>query len=62
MQRVAQAAASVYGTAGDIAHEALFIGVDLLQFAPIAGLVGAGRMLLNIWDSVQLVDVGVTIL
>ena len=45
------------GTAADIAHEALFIGVDLLELAPVPGLRPAAQLLLNIWDASQQVDV-----
>jgi abelson tyrosine-protein kinase 1 len=45
------------GTAADITHEALFIGVDLLDLAPVPGLKLAAQLLLNIWDASQLVDV-----
>lgn len=45
------------GTAADVAHEALFIGVDFLDLAPIPGLQAVGRLLLNIWDASQVVDV-----
>ncbi|RDB18261.1 Dual specificity protein kinase splA [Hypsizygus marmoreus] len=55
-QRVAQAAASVLGTTGDIVHEALFLSADFLEFAPIPGLEAAAKTLLNIWDALQLVD------
>ena len=48
---------SVLGNAGDVAHEALVISVDVLRFAPIAGLSDAARILLSIWDAVQKVDV-----
>lgn len=41
----------------DILHEALFVGVDLLQLAPVPGLAEAAKTLLNIWDAVQQVDV-----
>ena len=44
-------------TAADITHEALFIGVDFLGFAPIPGLQAVGHLLLNIWNASQLVDV-----
>jgi hypothetical protein len=57
LQRVAQAAASVMGSAGAVTHEALFIGIRLLDFAPVPGLAGAAQTLLKIWDAVQLVDV-----
>ncbi|KAF8890966.1 hypothetical protein BD779DRAFT_1515523 [Infundibulicybe gibba] len=55
-ERVAQAAASVLGTAGDIAHEALLMSVELLDFAPVPGLQTAAKTLLNIWDTLQMVD------
>jgi hypothetical protein len=45
------------GTAAEIAHEALFLGVDLLDLAPVPGLKLAAQFLLNIWDASQLVDV-----
>ena len=45
------------GNAGDAAHEALVIDIDVLRFAPVAGLSDAARLLLDIWDSVQKVDV-----
>ena len=50
---------SVLGTSLKVAHDALLLGVDLLQFAPVAGLSAAGKALLNIWDAVALVNVGV---
>lgn len=50
------------GTAGDVAHEALFMSVELLQFAPVPGLSSAALTLLNIWDALQLVDVRPTLL
>ncbi|EMD32697.1 hypothetical protein CERSUDRAFT_143220 [Gelatoporia subvermispora B] len=54
--KVAQAATSVLGTTLDVTHEALLIGVELVQFAPVLGLQEAARALLGIWDSLQLVD------
>jgi hypothetical protein len=45
------------GTAADITHEALFIGVDLLDLAPVPGLRPAAQLLLNIWNASQQVDV-----
>ena len=45
------------GVAAKVAHEGLFIGVDLLRFSPIPGLEIAGAVLLNIWDALELVDV-----
>lgn len=47
------------GTAASIGHEALFTGVDLLQFSPVPGLNTAGTILLNIWDAIEMVEVGV---
>jgi hypothetical protein len=47
------------GTAASIGHEALFAGVDLLQFAPVPGLNTAGNILLNIWDAIEMVEVSV---
>ncbi|KAF9255884.1 hypothetical protein L218DRAFT_911907 [Marasmius fiardii PR-910] len=55
-QRVAQAVGSVLGTAVDAAHEALVLSADLLELAPVPGLSAAARTLLQIWDSLQLVD------
>ncbi|KAH9011512.1 kinase-like domain-containing protein, partial [Lactarius hengduanensis] len=37
-------------------HESLFAGVDLLQFVPVPGLELAGKILLNIWDAVEIVE------
>ena len=45
--------------AASIGHEVLFTGVDLLQFAPVPGLDLAGKILLSIWDAVQMVEVSV---
>ena len=57
LQRIRQAVSSVLGNAGDVAHEALVMSIDVLRFAPIAGLSDAARILLSIWDAVQKVDV-----
>ena len=57
MQRVAEAAVNVLGTASQVVHELLEVGVDVLKFAPIVGLEEAARTLLNIWDALQLVDI-----
>ncbi|KAI9434573.1 hypothetical protein H4582DRAFT_1818451 [Lactarius indigo] len=54
--RAIEAIGGVLGTAASIGHEALFVGVDLLQFAPVPGLKLAGDILLNIWDAVQMVE------
>ncbi|KAK0451188.1 uncharacterized protein EV420DRAFT_1561339 [Desarmillaria tabescens] len=55
-QRVAQAASSILGNALDVGHEALLLSQDLLEFAPVPGLQNIARTLLQIWDSLQLVD------
>jgi hypothetical protein len=49
---------SILDTALDVTHETLEIGSEVLQFAPVAGLGEAARVLLNIWNAVQLVEVG----
>lgn len=41
-----------------MAHEALYFGVEVLDFAPIPGLATAAKTLLNIWDAFETVDVG----
>ncbi|KAI0653255.1 kinase-like domain-containing protein [Cubamyces menziesii] len=56
-QRVAEASVKVLGATGKVVHELLGVGVDFLRFAPIPALEEAARTLLNIWDSLQLVDV-----
>lgn len=43
-------------------HELLKVGVDFLGFAPIPGLEPAGRALLQIWDTLQQVDVNIFLL
>ena len=43
-------------------HEALAIGADVLQFAPVIGLAEAARVLASIWDAVQMVDVSTLML
>ncbi|KAG6879023.1 hypothetical protein C0992_005773 [Termitomyces sp. T32_za158] len=55
-ERVGQAVASVLDIAADVAHEILFRSITLLEFAPIPGLAPAARVLLEIWDALQLVD------
>ena len=47
--------------AASIGHEVLFTGVDLLQFVPVPGLDIAGKILLGIWDAVELVEVGMIV-
>ena len=38
-------------------HEVLLTSVDLFELAPVPGLQAAARTLLEIWDSLQEVDV-----
>ncbi|KNZ79967.1 hypothetical protein J132_08409 [Termitomyces sp. J132] len=54
--RVGKAAASVLGTATDVAHEILFTGVTVLACVPVPGLAPFARVLLQIWDALQSVD------
>ncbi|KZV71600.1 hypothetical protein PENSPDRAFT_734076 [Peniophora sp. CONT] len=56
-QRVIEAVSSVLGPAADLAHQALFLGVDLLQFAPVPALDVAGKALLGIWDAVEMIEI-----
>jgi hypothetical protein len=56
-QHVAVAARSVIGTSLNITHQALVMGVDLLDLAPVPGLRAAAVTLLNVWDALQKVDV-----
>ncbi|VDC00978.1 unnamed protein product [Peniophora sp. CBMAI 1063] len=55
-KRVVEAVSSVLGPAASLAHEALFLGVDLLQFAPVPALDVAGQVLLSIWDAVEMME------
>jgi len=48
--------ASVLGITGDIAHETLKLAVDVVDFVPVPGLAVAAKTLLNIRDTLQLVD------
>lgn len=54
--KVNKALKSVLGTTLDVTHEALATGADLLQLAPVPGLAEAARVLLNLWDALQMVD------
>jgi hypothetical protein len=56
---VIEAVGGALGTAASVGHESLFIGVDLLQFAPVPELKTAGTILLNIWDAIEMVKVRV---
>ncbi|TFK66401.1 hypothetical protein BDN72DRAFT_961779 [Pluteus cervinus] len=55
-ERVAKAAGSVLGTTVDGVHEALVVGIELLDFVPVPGLQAIAKTLLNIWDAVEQVD------
>lgn len=57
LQCVAEAAANVLGTTGDVMHELLKANVNVLRFPPSIALKEAARTLLNIWDALQFVDV-----
>lgn len=46
------------GTAGCIGHEVLSLGGDLLTFVPVPGLDVAAKLLLSIWDAIEMVEVG----
>ncbi len=59
---MARAVVSVLGTTAEVVHEALIIGVDLLEFAPVPGLALAAKTVVNIWDSAQYVDVSYNML
>ena len=48
---------AVVDTALDVTREVLEAGSEVLQFAPVAGLAEAARVLVNIWNAVQLVEV-----
>ena len=41
----------------EAAHSALEVGADVFQFVPVPGLQEAARVLLTIWDALQLVEV-----
>lgn len=56
-RHVAEAVVNVLGTTAYVAHEALVLGGELLVFAPFPGLDLAARVLLEIWDALQMVDV-----
>ena len=53
---VSKATGIALRAAGDIAHEALILGADVLQFAPVVGLSEAAKVLLSIWDAVEQVE------
>ncbi|TCD62464.1 hypothetical protein EIP91_006834 [Steccherinum ochraceum] len=47
---------AVVSTGLDATREVLAVGADLLELAPIPGLAIAARVLVGIWDAVQMVD------
>ncbi|THH10883.1 hypothetical protein EW145_g1036 [Phellinidium pouzarii] len=55
-ERVSYAIRSTLGYGLDAAHDLLEISADVLRFAPIPGLEEAARVLLTIWESLQLVE------
>ncbi|KAG6806029.1 hypothetical protein H0H93_003648, partial [Arthromyces matolae] len=58
--RVAKAAKSVLGTtAVEVVHELLFTTVNLLENVPLPGLAPAAKVLLQIWETLQAVEVRV---
>ena len=59
MQTVAAVTSSILDTALDVTREALEIGQDILEFAPVPGLAEAAHVLVSIWNAVQLVEVSV---
>ena len=48
---------STLGYGLDVTHNALEIGADVLQFAPVPALQEAARVLLTIWQALELVEV-----
>ncbi|KAH8112737.1 hypothetical protein DFH11DRAFT_1606815 [Phellopilus nigrolimitatus] len=55
-ERVYLAIRSTLGYSLDVAHDVLEISAEGLRFAPIPGLEEAARVLLTIWESLQLVE------
>ncbi|KAG6815372.1 hypothetical protein H0H93_010003 [Arthromyces matolae] len=55
-KRVVHAVSPMLDLAGDVTHEVLVHGTELLKFAPIPGLEGAARVLLAIWDALQQIE------
>lgn len=45
------------GAAAVLAHKTLLASVPALELIPVPGLTMAAKLLLNIWDAVQEVDV-----
>ncbi|KAF7289164.1 Protein kinase domain-containing protein [Mycena indigotica] len=55
-ERVSQALRELLPTALLITHDLLEVGAEVLEFVPIPGLEVAASLLLNIWDTVEKVD------
>lgn len=55
--RYREVVGEVVSTGLDITREVLGVGAEVLELAPIPGLATAARVLVDIWDAVQLVDV-----
>ena len=58
-QRVSKASIAVMGVTKALVRRALVISVGAAPYVPIPGLLGVAKMLLIIWDAVQVVDVRV---
>ncbi|KAG6827855.1 hypothetical protein H0H92_010245 [Tricholoma furcatifolium] len=50
------AATREVSTLGDVAREMVFMSADVLEAVPVPGLAPAARVLMQIWNAVQLVD------
>ncbi|KAJ7647115.1 hypothetical protein FB45DRAFT_1099808 [Roridomyces roridus] len=55
-KRVAAATTRVLGTSLLVTHEALRLTSEILDVVPVPGLQAAAKVLLDIWDSVQAID------
>ena len=53
---------TVLGTTLDIAHDAVFLSSNMLQFAPVPILVGTAKVLLRIWSLLEYVNVLISVL
>lgn len=54
---MSQIVARILPNSGAIAHELLELTVEVLELAPVVGLDIAARVLLKVWDALQLVNV-----
>ncbi|TFY53856.1 hypothetical protein EVG20_g9942, partial [Dentipellis fragilis] len=52
-ERVFRVLTSVLGEAAEVGFEALSVGVQLIELAPIPGLASVGRSLLHIWEVLE---------